>query len=163
MDRFKIRERRKLLGWTQESLAERAGLSQSLVSDAENGRATEATLGALNAALKNQGSETVQASDPSPSPPIPPQGLGANSTNPLSRAVSAAFSYDRGHLIDDAVAVLRVYEKTELPTDEQELRRIALHFLDAAKDLREHGQQVTAQAIGGRLALRLAARLDSIS
>lgn len=164
----KIRERRRALGWTQEVLAERAGVSQSIVSTVEGGgkvaeKSRERIIAALSATqlppAKPRPKEPEPKAPPANAPPGAgdPAGMGTLSTHTsdvLEFALTRVIKHDR-HLIRDANAVLAAYGDTSLPQiDQSELEALATRWLDAAAELRREGALVDAQSLSARVSLR---------
>lgn len=72
----------------------------------------------------------------------------------LEIALGEAFRAER-HLLRDAVAVLREFERVALPQiTAQELRQLCGQWLDAAAKLRAEGTPVTAQSIVAMLSVQ---------
>lgn len=140
MNPGEIRDRRRAVGWSQTQLAERAGVSQSMVSRAERGAPLEPdNLRAIVQAVSG-------ASAPStPSSTIRP-GAGVAEATQLEVALSTAFDGSR-HRIGDAAAVISAFRGTPIPVDGEELTRIAREWLDAAARLRTAGQVISAQSL----------------
>lgn len=165
----KIREMRRALGWTQEELADRAGVSQPIVSTIEKGgRIADKSRDKIVAALTSAQVpvppkvRVTQIVAPVSPPNVPPAagdspGMGTLSTNTadvLELALTRAIDQER-HLIRDANAVLAAYGDTPLPqVSEVELKALASRWLDAAAELRREGAMVDAQALSARVSLR---------
>lgn len=64
IDAEAVRRRRALLGWSQDELAERAGMTGRTVSNAEHGKVGEATAARILAALDQGERERRKASEP---------------------------------------------------------------------------------------------------
>ena len=149
MDRTndRVRQRRDALGLSQKALA---NVHQSQVSRAE-GRgdppsdAARAKILAALAALETSGVPDATET---------PMGKAGGSATLLEIALGEAFRAER-HLLRDAVAVLREFERVALPQiTAQELRQLCGQWLDAAAKLRAEGTPVTAQSIVAMLSVQ---------
>lgn len=166
--------RRQALGITQTELARRARVSQSLISDAENGNRVKPEYlrkieDALTSAEVSAGNSS-ESSESQPSDVSSGQGEHARSNGetmnapprlvssvhpagsaPLSpeveTALGAAFTATR-HRVSDLLAVQRVAAR--LPTDGKpatELQSLFAVLLDASARLRDRGEPVSAEAL----------------
>ncbi len=167
-----IAGRRRGLGWTQEELAARAGVSQSLVSSAERGvkiraefaEKIESALSSPAESARNS-SEKARTSENS----LPTEQEKSNDalmssptahhlsavhpvaapriTPEVERAIGRAFDAER-HTLSDLKAVERV--AAELPTEtlsDTDLRAFFRELVDAAAHLRADGREITAGAL----------------
>lgn len=169
-----IAERRKSRGWTQEELADRAGVSQSLVSSAERGvkirqefaeKIENALLSPLETDRNSSGenpnargalhTEQTEGKD-GPMSSSSPRLLSAvhaaapaatRITPEVERAIGRAFDAER-HTLSDLKAVERI--APELPTEglsETDLRAFFRELVDAASRLRSQGADITAGSL----------------
>lgn len=144
-----IRQRRVAAGWSQTQLAERAGVSQSMVSRAEKGKPLEAeNLRAIVQAVSGA---------PVPTGPSTIRPAATEETALLEAALSLAFDGAR-HRIGDGSAVIAAFKGAPIPVDGDELNRIAREWLDAAARLRSSGQVITAQSLAWEISRRGVAR-----
>lgn len=169
-----IAERRKERGWTQEELADRAGVSQSLVSSAERGvkirreyaEKIEHALSGSRDNTRNSSDEAQEQQDalhteqnggngvsmPTPSPRLlsavhPAVPHAARITPEVERAIGRAFDAEK-HTLSDLKAVERI--APELPTEslsDADLKAFFRDLVDAAAQLRAQGANITAGAL----------------
>lgn len=166
--------RRQALGITQTELARRARVSQSLISDAENGnRVKPEFLRKIEDALTSAENPTGNSSDPRESPSsdvssgqheqthsndgtmnaqrhlsaVHPVAASSQLAPDVEVALGAAFSAPR-HRVSDLLAVQRVASR--LPTDGRaptELQTLFAALLDAAARLRDRDEPISAESL----------------
>lgn len=159
-------EKRRVHGWTQEELAARAGVSQSLVSDFERGRKIRPDYAEkIERALAEPAEFTRNSSDASAPGELPgqteqtsstdgamnsrhlsavhPVGVAPHADPVIEAAIGDAFDA-RVHRLSDAKAVERIASRIPLddrsPTD---LRAFFRELLDAASRLRERDAEIS--------------------
>ena len=147
-----IKALRERAGWTQEKLAERAGLGQSAVSRMEAGPNKRPNLDVLRRIAQAFAVPVESITGEAPIPGARPAGLA--DVDPLERALFRAYHDDR-HSPSTFDAARRVVHEAGASLAGMEPDALASELLDAAAALQKAGQPLSSALV---LARALASR-----